>query len=72
MIYENNNDIQLLYVITLVAEGTRHKLDISSYILNLIKILLQVDDIKNSEAAVNPDMYLPGAADNTRGYSSGQ
>ncbi|KAL8093391.1 uncharacterized protein LOC141693649 [Apium graveolens] len=32
-----------------------------------IQILLEnVDDIKNSETSVNPDLYLPGAAYNTR------
>lgn len=33
-----------------------------------IQMLLEnVDDITNSEAAVNPDLYLPGAPDDTRG-----
>ncbi|KAK1355366.1 hypothetical protein POM88_048622 [Heracleum sosnowskyi] len=33
-----------------------------------VQILLEnVDDITNSEAAVNPDLYFPGDVDNTRG-----
>lgn len=61
---ENNKYVQVKPVIT------GYKLDIFLYIFNLVRTLLQVDEIKNSEAALNSDLYSSGPADNTRGYSS--